>query len=336
MRAPEFWYGANAAGASKILESGLKPLARVYGALVDMRMRRADQYVADCPVICVGNLVVGGAGKTPIAIAIGELLKGAGKTPAFLTRGYGGSVKGPIAVDPLNHNAHDVGDEPLLLARVASTWVGADRAATAKAACRAGCDVLVMDDGFQNTSLAKDLSLLVVDAKMGIGNGRLVPAGPLRESLQGALARTQGVIVMGDGEGANEVSAAARVRDIPVLRARLKPVKIPDALNTRPIVAFAGIAQPEKFFRTLAAHGMNLVATHAFADHHRFTAQELRRLKADARVRDALLVTTEKDAVRLPPEMRNGVITLPVAAQFDSPAAFRGLINAVITPRSIG
>jgi tetraacyldisaccharide 4'-kinase len=267
-------------------------------------------------VICVGNLVAGGAGKTPIAIAIAERLIARGKAVHFLSRGYGGREKGLLRVDPARHAAADVGDEPLLLARIAPAWVSRDRAAGAAAAVAAGAQIIVMDDGFQNPGLAKDLSLLAVDGGYGFGNGRVMPAGPLREPLAAGLARADAVALI----GTDQCGVADRLPpSLPLLRAVLAPIAA--ALAGRRVFAFAGIARPEKFFATLQSMGCVLAGRRAFADHHAYGEAEVAALIEEARHADAVPVTTEKDAVRLPPALRAGIETLPVAIRWRDEAA---------------
>lgn len=294
MREPSFWW--RDAGPLAHL---LAPAAALYGAVAAFRLTRAGRRPR-IPVVCIGNLTVGGAGKTPAAIAVARLLQGAGARPAVLTRGYGGQLAGPVIVTPA-HAAAEVGDEPLLLRRVAPTIVARDRVAGAAAAEAAGADVIVMDDGFQNPALAKDLSLLVVDGRRGIGNGRVVPAGPMRAPLAAQLARAQALLVVGEPEGAAQrVIAAARKRALPVLTGRLEPE--PGALAAlagRQVLAFAGIADPEKFFAGLRAGGIAIAQAKRFADHHVFTAPEAAALIGSAEAGRLTLVTTEKDLARM-------------------------------------
>ncbi len=320
--APEFW--ARPGGlASRLLE----PLGWAHGAAGAARRALARPYHAAVPVLCVGNLVAGGAGKTPVALSLARLLAARGARPHILTRGYGGTVFGPTAVDPARHDAAQVGDEALLLAEAAPTWVARDRAAGARAAAAAGAGLIIMDDGFQNPGLHQDLALLVIDGAYGFGNGRIIPAGPLREPLARALARTAAVVLM----GADEAAVAAQLGTTPVLRANLVPVA--GTARGDAVVAFAGIGRPEKFFGTLAGVGCRIVARHAFPDHHRYDAAELARLAAAADAAGARLVTTAKDAVRLPPEWRARITILPVEVRWQDEAALAALLVRVETPR---
>src|SRR5712675_2587110 len=241
MRDPSFWWRAPGPMAGL-----LAPLGALYGVIAAQRLMQAGRRVR-VPVVCIGNLTVGGAGKTPTAIAVARLLQAAGARPIFLTRGYGGRLAGPVAVAP-THGAADVGDEPLLLARVAPTIVARDRAAGARAAEAAGAELIVMDDGFQNPALAKDLSLIVVDGRRGLGNGKVFPAGPLRAPLRPQIARAQALLVVGEpGPAAQPAIDGARARGLPVFTGRLVPdPAVVAALAARPALAFAGIADPEK------------------------------------------------------------------------------------------
>jgi tetraacyldisaccharide 4'-kinase len=290
MRAPAFWW--EKPGAASAL---LSPLAAIYGAVAARRLVQPGSR-ADIPVICVGNPTVGGAGKTPTAIAIARLLVAAGEKPMFLTRGYGGRLAGPVMVDPA-HTAMQVGDEPLLLARVAPTVVAEERVSGARLAADSGASVIVMDDGFQNPSLIKDLSLLVVDAR-GTGNGRVIPAGPLRAPLEPQLVRASALLIAGETDSA--IEAAARARGLPVFHGQLEPAPgAVAALRAGKVLAFAGIGDPEKFFATLAAAGIDAPVRRSFPDHHRYSVKEARALLREADQSNLQLLTTEKDAARL-------------------------------------
>jgi tetraacyldisaccharide 4'-kinase len=287
MQAPGFWWRKSGAAAAL-----LSPIAAIYGAVAGRRLAQSGA-PAGVPVICIGNPTVGGAGKTPTAIAVARLLIGAGERPAFLTRGFGGRLAGPVLVEA-SHTANDVGDEPLLLWRVAPTVVSRDRVAGARHAIAAGATVIVMDDGFQNPALAKDLSILVIDGVRGIGNGQVIPAGPLRAPLALQLERAHAILIVGEGDGAMPATK------LPTFRARLAPDRIALAnLGSRRVLAFAGIGDPQKFFATLAAAGINAQIQRGFADHHRYRADEAAALLAEAERRDLALVTTEKDLARM-------------------------------------
>jgi tetraacyldisaccharide 4'-kinase len=274
-------------------------------------------------VICVGNLVAGGAGKTPVALALAELLKARGVGVHILTRGYGGRLPGPLRVELEVHDAGDVGDEALLLAACAPTWVARDRLAGARAAAAAGAAALVLDDGFQNPALAKDLSVLVIDGTYGLGNGRVMPAGPLREAPGRALARADAVVLIGEDRAGIETWLGGR----PLLRAELVPAPDAPDLAGQRVLAFAGIGRPEKVFATLEACGAELVERRAFPDHHPYGRSELDALIARAAALDARPVTTEKDAARLPADLRAAVAVLPVVLRWGDPAAAARLLD---------
>jgi tetraacyldisaccharide 4'-kinase len=284
---------------------------------VAFKARVAAPFDPGLPVICVGNLTAGGSGKTPIAIAIAELLRARGHKPCFLTRGYGGSERGP-ALASRGHSAAVMGDEALLLARAAPTIVARDRAAGARLAKDKGATVLVMDDGHQNFSLRKSLSLVVVDAETGFGNGFQIPAGPLREPVRQGLGRADAVVLVGDG--APDLQGFTG----PVLRAHLAADG--GAFAGKPVFAFAGIGRPEKFAASLEETGAQVIGSCFFADHHPYTEDEILELKAVAG--DAMLVTTEKDFVRLSTKSREGIKVLKVAAVFDDAGAMGRLLDS--------
>jgi tetraacyldisaccharide 4'-kinase len=299
MRAPAFWW-RDASPAAALLA----PLAALYGAVAARRMATPGR-AAGVPVACIGGLTLGGAGKTPTALAVGQLLAAA--WPFFLTRGHGGALAGPVRVEAARHTAADVGDEALLLARVAPTVVAHDRAAGAAAARAAGAGVIVMDDGFHSPSVAKDLALVVIAADHGIGNGRVFPAGPLRAPLDVQLARAHALVVIGEGSAAAPVIGAAP--GLPVFRGRLAPdAATVAALAGQRVLAFAGIGHPEKFFATLAAAGIAIAERRAFADHHRYAGAEAADLVAAAERRDLVLLTTEQDLARLAGDAEGAVL----------------------------
>ncbi|HEY4891045.1 MAG TPA: tetraacyldisaccharide 4'-kinase, partial [Reyranella sp.] len=311
----------------------LAPFAAVYGAVAGARLTRRGTR-ADVPVICIGNLTVGGAGKTPLALALARRLAADGATPMLLSRGYRGRLEGPLRVDPVRHRALDVGDEPLLLARVAPTFVARDRVAGAQAAAAAGAGVIVLDDGFQNPSLHKDFSVLVVDGRRGIGNGRVVPAGPLRAPLMTQLARADALVVVGPSQAAAGVTALARARGVPVFDAGLAPdAAAVAALAGARVLAFAGIGDPQKLFATLAAAGIAVAATRSFPDHHRYTPAQAGMLCAQADREALMLVTTEKDMVRMQGDAGVAALAarsraLPVTLMLADPDGFWRLLRA--------
>lgn len=315
MHAPDFWQKRGLAAWV------LSPLGALYGASVAMKAALAHPFDPGIPVICVGNLTAGGTGKTPVAIAIAQALRAHGRKPAFLTRGYGGSEKGP-ALASRAHSAAQMGDEALLLARHAQTIVSRDRAAGARLAKAKDADVLVMDDGHQNFSLAKSLSLVVVDAQTGFGNGFQIPAGPLRESIAQGLKRADAVILVGDG-----------TPDLPgftgaVLRVQLKAEDID--FSDRSVFAFAGIGRPDKFIASLESRGADIIGSCFFPDHHPYEDGEIEQLWQIAGT--AALITTEKDFVRMTIEQRKNIQVLKVSAVFDDPAALARLLDTVAPP----
>lgn len=326
MRAPSFWWRP-----SSLEGLLLSPFGQLYGAIAGRRLGRPGARAAR-PVLCIGNLVAGGAGKTPVALSIVRQLAAAGRQPVVLTRGYGGILRTPTLVDLSRHDAAATGDEAQLLARVAPTVVAADRPAGAALAATLG-DVIVMDDGLQNPSLAKDLSLVVVDGATGVGNGRCIPAGPLRAPLARQWPLVGALVVVGPGEPGSALAEDARARGLPVLGARLEPMDGARFAGRR-VLAFAGIGRPQKFFDTLAALGAEVVHARAFGDHQPYDRRVLARLAEEASARDLLLVTTAKDRARLGglagPEGPVRVEVLEVEARFDKPAALDALLLAAI------
>lgn len=319
MKTPAFWY--RPPGPLSLL---LSPAGRLYGAAGRLRFLTTTPAQAPIPVLCVGNLVAGGAGKTPVALSLASLLEE--HAVHFVTRGYGGSVQGPERVDLARHDAAAVGDEALLLAEARPTWVARDRVAGTAAAARAGADLAILDDGFQNPRLRKDLSIVVVDGETGFGNGRLVPAGPLREPVSRGLSRADAVVLVGqDRTGALERLPGK----LPVLRARIAPEENGELAGMR-VFAFAGIGRPEKFFATLDRLGAEVVDRTAFADHHSYQPIEVSRLAGLAESRNAVLVTTAKDWVRLPPDLRPLVRVLRVSVSWEDTQAVRRLIQPIL------
>jgi tetraacyldisaccharide 4'-kinase len=323
-REPAFWWRPGTGGA-------LTPFAALYGAAAGLRMQSSGVR-AGVPVICLGNFTVGGAGKTPAALAVAHLLHAARERPFFLTRGYGGKLAGPVRVNPSVHRAADVGDEPLLLTRLAPTIVARDRVAGAKFAQYAGASVIVMDDGLQNPSLVKDLAIALVDGRRGIGNGHMIPAGPLRAPLGIQLEHTQALIVVGPPDGAAPVLDRAERRAIAIFHARLEPDRnVISAIGRRKILAFAGIGNPDKFFATLTAAGIDVAAQAVFPDHHRYTAADAQNLSARAQASRLMLVTTEKDFARLGGDERVAALAtrtsaLPVRLVIEEQEQFRQMV----------
>lgn len=332
-RAPGWWQAAPGAWATL-----LQPFASLYGGIVVSRWKRTPGRRVAAPVLCIGNLTAGGSGKTPVAIAVAKLLAEMDERPFFLSRGYGGSVSGPYRVQPDQDTAIYVGDEPLLLARQAPTVVCGDRVAGAEAAIAYGASIVVMDDGFQNPSLQKDLSIVVVDGEAALGNERVMPAGPLRAPLAYQLEQMDVLLVLGPSSNADPLIESVQRLGKPVLRGMLKPEGETAWLVKQTVIAFAGIGRPQKFFTTLANLGASLVGQHAFPDHHSWTDLDAEMLLGAADQHHALLVTTEKDWVRLPDDnsptgrLKKEARPLPVTAQFEDSEALTVLLLKALAP----
>lgn len=326
MRAPDFWDRKT----DGLLPTVLRPLGCMVAGLAALRQKRAAPFRAAAPVICVGNLVVGGAGKTPVALDIVARLRARGVEVHVVMRGYGGRELGPLKVDADEHSAGQVGDEALLLAAHAPTWVSRDRRKGVAAAVVDGAQAIVLDDGFQNPSVHKDLSLLVIDGGYGFGNGRVMPAGPLRETVEAGLKRADAVVLL----GADDADVWGRVqragfKTLPIVRARVEPGPDAQDLKGRRVYAFAGIGRPQKFFDTLAVLGCQLVGCKAFDDHHPYSRAEIDAILADAS--DALVVTTTKDFMRLNAEHRKRVRPVPVELTWKTPGDIDALLERVLT-----
>jgi len=328
MREPAFWHRP-----PSWISYLLLPLAAVYGAVAALRMQRIG-LDAGIPVVCVGNYHMGGAGKTPTVLALTKMLRDLGETPVVLSRGYGGRLRGPVMVDPRRHAAADVGDEPLMLSSTVPVAVSRDRVDGVALAKSQGASVILMDDGFQNPAVQKDAALIVIDSDRGVGNAFVFPAGPLRAPLSAQLDRTDALVVVGDGTAAGAIVARIASRPgRPVLSAHLRPDGAAlAALADKRVLAFAGIGDPARFFRTLRGNGIDVVRERAFADHYAYSQDDLDTLIAEAKRDRLTLVTTEKDLVRLrkkgelAAEARE-MLTLPVTLEFDDEKTLRGFLG---------
>ncbi len=322
MHAPDFWQP----GKGGILAQFLAPLGWLYGFATKTKLATTSPWVSPVPVLCVGNLVAGGAGKTPVALDLGRRLIAKGKNVHFLSRGYGGCEKGPLLVDPDVHTHSMVGDEPLLLAGLAPTWVSRERRAGCMAAAQAGADLIIMDDGFQNPYIAKNFSIIVVDGGYGFGNAKMIPAGPLRERISAGLGRADACVIIGeDTAGVLEVVSSCGLSP---LCAKLVPGPLAKDIGA-PVVAFAGIGRPEKFFETVTKMGCEVASSIAFADHHPYCDADITSLRNIAAKAGARLLTTEKDAKRLPASFIDEVSVVPVALDWQDKAALETLLDGI-------
>jgi len=321
---PKFWKKRSA------LSLALMPLSVLYSIASFLRPFLTSRYRASATIICVGNVTVGGAGKTPIVLAITELLSIKGMKVAIASRGYKGDIKQPTLVDKNKHTVNSVGDEPLMLTRIAPTYIAAKRPLAISMAEKSGANIIIMDDGMQNPTVAKDLTLLVIDGKYGIGNSLIMPAGPLREGISNGVKRADAVILIGaDETGILQHKALQTKPSIPTIRAKLVPCgEIPD--KTRPYLAFAGIGNPDKFFSTLAASGYNVIGEVPFPDHYNYTDADINTLINKAENLGAELITTQKDEVRLPIFASKKIRVLTVKIAWEDETQITNLLDNLI------
>ena len=306
MKTPKYWQNQN------LFSALLEPFGLLYGLATSLRLKIHKPYKAPIPVICIGNISAGGVGKTPVSMAVAEILKKNGKNPFFISRGYGGKLSG-VLVDAKKHTAEEVGDEPLILSSIAPCVVCRDRAEAARIAVQNGADVLVMDDGFQNPSLKKDVSLLVFNGQIGILNGKILPAGPLRESLKQGLKRADAAVFIGEDK-----TDLLKKLKLLVLKASIKEEK-PKHKNTS-VVAFAGIGYPSKFYDSLEKCGLHVANAYDFPDHHFYKKDELKTIIKKAQKKGLPIYTTQKDFVKIMPSMQSNFNVLKIKAEFEDNA----------------
>ena len=312
MKTPEFWQH------NKLPAKLLTPLGELYALATRLRLKFKKSKKVNVPVICIGNLTAGGTGKTPTAISLAIMLQNAGLYPNFISRGYRGTLS-QAQVNPLTHTAQQVGDEPLLLARIAPTFINADRYQAALMAQNNQAECIIMDDGFQNPSLYKDLSLIVVDGTVGFGNKKCIPAGPLREHITDGIKRAQAALIIGE-----DVYNLAQTLPLPCFRGKIKPI-LPD-LKTNRVVAFAGIGRPQKFYISLQELGIEMIKTFDFPDHHTYTTAELQAILAYAAEHQAQVITTTKDFVKIPTSLQPQFSVLEITVQWEKAEELQNLI----------
>ncbi len=323
MKAPLFWQNKNS-----FYGAFLSPFSLIYRFITSQREHFTTPIKVSIPVICIGNITLGGTGKTPVVIMLAQVLKEQGFNPHILSRGYGGKLKGPLLVDVVHHTAKEVGDEPLLIAQVAPTWIAKNKVEGAQAAIKAGAEILLLDDGLQNPSLHKDCSIIVVNGEYGLGNERVFPAGPLRETMKNALKKSKIIVVMGQDkyEFKNKLGKMCSI-----FQGELFPnMDDIEVLKNKPLYAFAGIGHPEKFFNMLYNKGLYIIGQKAFPDHHTFNTKNLDELRSQATQFKAQLVTTAKDLVRLPFKVQKEIKIIRVHAKINNKKTFLNQILKVI------
>ena len=320
MKTPKYWQ------SNSLISKLLTPLGRLYGLATNLRLKLVKPQKAEIPVICIGNITAGGTGKTPVSISIAKMLATDMYHPIFVTRGDGGKLQN-VLVNNKKHTAQDVGDEPLLLAEQAPVVVNADRYAGAKLALKEGADVVIMDDGFQNPGLYKNLSFLVFDGHFGIGNGKIIPAGPLRETFENGIKRADALIILGK----DKHNLAERTK-LPIFYGHTETAQT--AINQENVVAFAGIGHPQKFYHTLSQQGFNVVETFDFPDHHYYTKDEIEKILQRAKELQAEVYTTSKDFVKIPAIYHKSINVLEIAVVWNKPEELLQFIKNKISPNS--
>ncbi len=327
---PSFWWQKNS-----LAGLATAPLGFIYGFVAAQNMLRSPKHYVDLPVLCIGNYIVGGAGKTPTAIALAKAVKKMGKKPGFLSRGYGGGIVEATLVDVETHNSKDVGDEPLILTKHAITVIAAKRNEGAELLAKSGVDIIIMDDGFQNPSLYKDFNLVVVNSKRGIGNGFSMPAGPLRVSFGAQLRKTDALLVIGDENGATQVVRHAARAAKPIYNARIHVLNA-RLFKGKRYLAFAGIADPEKFYTSVESTGAKIIHRRSFHDHHPFLDEEIKEMLELAKVEGLEIITTEKDMARLVRQsdvhktLAEKAQILAITLKFDDPKMLENVIKKTI------
>ncbi len=330
MLAPKFWYPEN--NEKSFSSLALVPFGHIYSLLSKFRMSKVVKKQFDIPIVCIGNLNAGGTGKTPTTISAAQFLRDRNYNVHIVSRGYGGNTSGPLSVNDKEHSANDVGDEALMLSAFAPTWVASKRSDGVQSAIEEGADIILLDDGFQDPSVYKDLSILTVNAKKGFGNNRCIPAGPLREKLRNGLDRADVLISIGTETSQKKFkSIYENYINVPLGIANLEVLNTGLSLKNMKVFAFAGIAHPENFFDTLRAQGAEIVDYEALADHQKLSSTIIKRLIAGARAENAQLITTEKDYVRLPKEFRSEVITLPVRVKLNENLSWEKIFKPILS-----
>jgi len=331
-KTPSFWYSQKTPKerTAKLL---LLPLSWVYGFLAKKRFDLYFPVPMEKPIVCVGNLVAGGTGKTPVVLSLVEMLKKEEFNPHVLSRGYGGEEIGPLQVSPGRDTAQDVGDEPLLLVQKAPTWISSDRPLGAQAAMESGANIVVMDDGFQNPIIYKDFSIIVIDGAVGFGNQELMPAGPLREPISSGLKRANAVVIIGEDKTNVIAQIEEEHANVEILRANIEVCKNCIEVKDKKFVAFAGLGRPEKFKNTLLKQGADVIEWRSFPDHHYYKDEELEELIKIAEDNNVQIITTAKDHIRLPEKFKDKISQLPIVLVWENPEAIIPLIKEAIDKR---